>query len=141
MPGKYPPLPHIEQAFSCLAAYRDDSHLSAWQKSGLPATSLEVLTFLWRDQVHSFDDINESLSHRGHPEQVYFDALRELRTRGLIDGSNSNLIITPDGQTFRGQVEADTNHFFFTPWKCSSDNDRQELIHLLNILWDGLQVS
>jgi hypothetical protein len=38
MPQDEPSLPFIEQAMSCLSAYRDDAHLAAWQDTGLSAT-------------------------------------------------------------------------------------------------------
>ena len=41
-----PPLPYAEQALSCLAAYRDDAHLSAWRPSGLSAPALEARRFV-----------------------------------------------------------------------------------------------
>jgi len=139
MPDKNPPMPYIEQAFSCLAAFRDDSHLSAWQKSGLSATALETLTYIWQNTVHSLTNIYDQLSHRGHSDQVYIDALGELRSRGLITGSNNALQITTDGQVFRDQVEAETNHNFFAPWVCFSQEEREEIIYLLNHLWGGLK--
>ena len=141
MPEKDSPQPFIEQAFSCLAAYRDDSHLAAWRQSGLPATALETLTYLWRSQVHSVDNILEQLSHRGHPDQVYIDALKELRTRGLIEGSDGDLRITVDGRFFRDQVEAGTDKYFYAPWKCLNKLERQKMTHLLNRMLGGLRVS
>jgi ribosomal protein S19E (S16A) len=139
MPEKDPPLPYIEQAITCLAAYRDDSHLAAWQQSGLSATSLESLTLIWRNQVRSLEDIINQLSHRGHPSQVYVDALKELSDNKLIDGSLNELRLSPNGQSFRDKVEEDTDSFFFAPWICLTQSDRQELDGLLNNLWAGLK--
>jgi ribosomal protein S19E (S16A) len=138
MPGKDEPLPFIEQAITCLAAYRDDSHLAAWQQSGLSATSLEVLSLIWRDQVLSLEKIMEQLSHRGHPYQVYVDAVNELNNRNLIDGLMSELSLTSTGQSLRDKIEQDTDRFFFAPWMCLNDSDRQDLDRMLNRLWSGL---
>ena len=139
MPAASPPLPYIEQAISCLAAYRDDAHLAAWQPSGLSATALETLTFLWRGEADSLDALCEQLAHRGHPRQVYAQALAELRERGFIQGPDDALQVTEAGRAFRDQVEADTDRYFFAPWACLDDADRVELADLLTRLRDGLR--
>ncbi|MFU8772881.1 MAG: helix-turn-helix domain-containing protein [Anaerolineales bacterium] len=138
MPEKEPSLPLIEQAFSCLAAYRDDSHLAAWQQSGLSATSLETLTLIWSERVHSLNEIVDLLSHRGHPYQVYVDALKELLSNKLIEGSIDDLKLSSVGKSFRDKVEEDTDRFFFAPWSCLTESDRKELEFLLNKLRGGL---
>ena len=139
MPAASPPLPYIEQAISCLAAYRDDVHLAAWQPSGLSATVLETLTFLWRGEVDSLDALCERLAHRGHPRQVYSQALAELRERGFIEGPDSAPQVTEAGRAFREQVEADTDRYFFAPWACLDDAGKAELADLLTRLRDGLK--
>jgi len=141
MPAASPPLPYVEQAISCLAAYRDDAHLAAWQPSGLSATALEALTFLWRGEAASLDTLYERLAFRGHPRQMYAQALAELRERGLIEGPDSAPWVTEAGQAFRDQVEADTDRYFFTPWACLDDGEKTELADLLARLRDGLKES
>jgi hypothetical protein len=139
MPDLEPPLPFIEQAISCLFAYRDDAHLAAWQNSNLSATALEVLTYLWRDEADSLEDLLDSLAYRGHSEDVYLDALAELREREFIAGGRSKLRVTPAGRGFRVQVELDTDSYFFKPWSCLSSKDKDRMEELLVRLWDGLK--
>jgi len=139
MPAVSPPLPYIEQAISCLAAYRDDAHLAAWQPSGLSATALEALTFLWRGEADSLDALCEQLTHRGHSRQVYAQALAELRERGFIEGPDSAPRVTETGRAFREEVEVKTNRYFFAPWACLDDANRVELADLLTRLRDGLR--
>lgn len=141
MPAASPPLPYIEQAISCLAAYRDDAYLAAWQPSGLSATALDTLTFLWRGEADSLNALCERLSHRGHPRRVYAQALAELRERGFIRGPDSAPQVTGVGRTFRDQVEADTDRYFFAPWACLDDAEKTELADLLTRLQDGLKES
>jgi hypothetical protein len=138
MPDPEPPLPYIEQAFSCLAAYRDDAHLAAWQGSDLTATALEVLTLLWRKEAKSLSEMGGKLVHRGHPMQVYANAVDELRSLGFVEGTEHTLRLTDEGQRFREQVEADTNLYFFTPWSHLSRAEKGELENLLIRLKDGL---
>ena len=141
MPAVSPPLPYIEQAISCLASYRDDAHLAAWQPSGLSAMALEALTFLWRGEADSLDALCERLAHRGHPPHVYAKALAELRERGFIEGPDSAPQVTEAGRAFRDQVEADTDRYFFAPWFCLDDAEKAEVADLLTRLRDGLSES
>lgn len=139
MPSHNPPMPYIEQAFSCLAAYRDDAHLAAWQHSGLSAIALETLTLLWRGEVSSLDGICNKLAYRGHPRHAYMAALAELRQRGLITGPDQAPWVTGTGRVFRNQIESETDRLFYLPWKCLSEEEKDELFGLLVRLGDGLQ--
>jgi len=139
MPAATPPLPYIEEAISCLNAYRDDAHVAAWQPSGLSATALEFLTLLWRGEADSLDAVCQRLAHRGHPPQVYAEALAELRARGFIEGPEGTPHMTEAGRAFRDQVEADTDRYFFAPWSGLDDAEKAELADSLTRLRDGLK--
>ena len=138
MPDANPPYPYFEQAVS-FAAYRDDAHLEAWRRTGLTAIALEVLTNLWRDQAGSLDDLVEKLAHRGHSKEVFTGALAELRERKLVTGTVSALHLTEAGNTFREQIEADTNRLFFAPWSCLSSTEKSDLEGLLIRVRDSLR--
>lgn len=141
MPEIEPPLPYSEQAISCLAAYRDDAHLAAWRKTGLSAIGLEVLTYMWRGRAGSLKHLVDQLSHRGHPPEVYVDAVDELKEIDCIQGQDDELTLTEKGQVFRDKVEADTNKYFFAPWTYMSDEERSRLENLSNRLIEGLEVT
>jgi len=138
MPDLQPPLPYIEQAFSCLEAYRDDAHLASWQNSGISATAFETLTLIWRESLETLDDITEKLKHRGHSREVYANALAELRDRGYIVGVRSALKITPEGRVFREHVETMTDRYFYNPWHCLTQTEKKEITELLTSLGEGL---
>jgi hypothetical protein len=139
MPALEPPLPFIEQAISCIYAYRDDAHLAAWRNSNLSATAFEVLTYLWREEADSLEELLDLLAYRGHSDEVYLDALAELRDRKYIAGGRSKLRVTPDGISFRGQVEMDTDMYFFVPWSCLSNKEKGRMEDLLVRLWERLK--
>lgn len=141
MPSIDPPMPYIEQEFSCLSAYRDDAHLAAWQESGLSATALETLTLIWRGEANSLTAIVDRLEYRGHSLWVYADALAVLRQRGYIAGDDERLTITPAGKYFRDHVEADTDRYFFAPWSCLSISEKSELGNLLDKMRGGLKIT
>jgi hypothetical protein len=138
MPERESALPYIEQAISCLSAYRDDAHLASWQDSGLSATALETLTVLWQRQASDLDGLAEKLSHRGHSREVYANALAELRERNFVRGINSNLTVTALGDEFRRQVESITDMLFFAPWSCLNQSEKRELSELFIKLKEGL---
>jgi hypothetical protein len=140
MPPEEPPLPYTEQAISCLFKYRDDAHMAAWRPSGLSATALEALTFLWRGEAHSLDDLLEHLSQRGHEPHVYHEALAELEQRGLVTGTANEIRPSPAGRAFRQQVEHDTDRYFFAPWRCLEPAEKVDLACLVSRLREGLRV-
>jgi hypothetical protein len=132
MPTIDSPMPFIEQAISCLSAYRDDAHLASWQSSGLSATALESMTLIWGGQVSTLDELIEKLSFRGHPEKVYIDAIAELRARSYLSGYRNALHLTEEGNLFRDRVEAKTDRYFFTPWKCLSNAEKSNMAEILH---------
>jgi len=107
--------------------------------AGAFATALEALTFLWRGEADSLDALCKRLAHRGHPRQVYAQALAELRERGFIEGPDSAPQVTEAGRAFRDQVEADTDRYFFAPWACLDNAEKAELADWLARLRDGLK--
>ena len=141
MPEKSPPLPFIEQAFTCLDVYRDDAHLAAWRSSNLSATTFEALTVLWCGEATSLNGIVRKLARRGHDPKTYSVALSELRHNGYVAGARTALRLTPTGQAYRDQVEDNTNNLFFQAWDIFSDDQKTELERLLTRLRDGLVQS
>lgn len=139
MPLFEPPLPYSEQALSCLSAYRDDAHLAAWQSSGLSAVALEALTYIWREEAHSLDALDQKLSYRGHPSSVYANALIQLRKMELIAGADHSLRLTAHGRAIRDQIEKTTEDFFFRSWSVLNEDQKTELADLLLKLRDRLQ--
>jgi hypothetical protein len=132
MPAIDPPMPFIEQAISCLSAYRYDAHLASWQSSGLSAIALESMTLIWRGQVSTLDELTEKLSFRGHSENIYIDALAELRARSYLSGYRNVLRLTEEGKLFRDDVEATTDQYFFIPWTCLTEAEKSNLAKIVN---------
>ena len=138
MPNLNPPMPFIEQGFSCLSAYRDDAHLAAWQRSNLSAMALETLTLFWRGEVTSLDELCEKLAFRGHSTQTYRHVLLDLRDLGLITGPDQAPWVTGKGRVVRNEIEADTDRFFFAPWTCLTGDEKLETLDLVSRMRDGL---
>ena len=132
MPAVEPAIPFIEQALSCLSAYRDDAHLASWRSSGLSAIALECITLIWRGQVSTLNEITEKLSFRGHPDNIFIDALAELRACSYISGYRNALRLTEEGKLFRDRVEALTDQYFFAPWICLTEDEKAHLAQILS---------
>ncbi len=139
MPELTPSLPFIEQCISCLAAYRDDCHIAAWQPCGLGGPALEALTLLIRGGANSLQSLHVQLVRRMQPRQAYRDALVELRKRAYIEGPDDALVVTEPGRDYRQQVEEETDRLFFKPWAGLAESDLHDLHDLLIRLRDGLQ--
>ncbi len=139
MPAPVPPLPYTEQAISCLGAYRDDSHLAAWQPTGISATALEALTFFWRGEADSLDSLCEKLPFRNHLKETYAAALEELRRLGYIEGPDEAPSVTVQGKAFRDRVEKVTDEIFFTPWTALAQAEIDEIGGLLTRSQEGLK--
>jgi hypothetical protein len=131
MPLIDPPLPYIEQAISCLSAYRDDAHLASWCSSGLSASAMESLSLIWRGQVNTIHELTRKLEFRGHPESIYLDALSELRDREYLEGSRNHLRITDKGKQFRTKVEETTDQYFYKPWACLTTSEKTQIATVL----------
>jgi hypothetical protein len=132
MPAPNPPVPYIEQALSCLNAFRDDAYIAAWRKSGMSATALEVLTLFWKGEVNTFDKLCDRLACRGHACDVYTNVVNDLRDQGLIAGSDEDLWITASGRMNRNRVEEDTDGYFYLPWNIISDDEIEKMSKLFS---------
>ena len=139
MPSLEPSLPYIEQACSCLNAYRDDCHLYSWRKTGISATTLEALTFLWRGEATSLDELFQKLERRSHPREVYTVAFDELRKIGYMEGRDDAPVLTAQGKGFREMVEQETDRLFFKPWDCLTTTELDRMEDILILLCDKLK--
>jgi hypothetical protein len=138
MPELAQPLPFIEQALSCLQAYRDDAHLAAWRPASVNGPALEALTLVWRGEAASVEEIYNRLAGRGFELHDYQREVDTLRQRGWVEGVDSALVLTAIGKVFRDQVEQDTDLYFFAPWDCLEAAEKTELSCLLAALREEL---
>lgn len=131
MPAADRPIPYIEQAITCIAAYYDDSYLAAWRESRLSATALDTLTLFWRGEANSYDSVCDRLTQRGHSCDVYAGIVDDLRSLKYLKGTNDDLWITPTGRLVRNQIEDDTENYFYNPWKILEDDEKTRLYSFL----------
>jgi hypothetical protein len=118
-----PDLVRIDQYLSDLAAYRDDSHLAAWQIHEIKGHAWEAITVLWRKGPFSLDALCEQLAHRGFTTEEYQVALADLIRRGWVTSDAKQYSLTELGEKVREATEADTDGYFYRPWSCLSEQE------------------
>lgn len=127
-----------DQYLSDLNSYRDDAHLAAWQPHGFTGQAWEALTFVWRGQAATLDELCQKLARRGHARSTYAEAMHDLIKRGLVEEDAGTYRMTDQGQALRQAVEDTTDRYFYAPWACLGEQEVTELQTLLARLRDGL---
>src|SRR5437660_477186 len=102
----------LDAAVYGLWQVRDDSHIAAWQASGLSGPEVEVLTRMWREEAADEAALTDLLPHQ-RPEDVRA-ALARLRRDDLVE--RGALKTTAKGANTRQRIEDETDRLFFTPW-------------------------
>lgn len=136
-----PVMMRIDQYLTDLSAFRDDCHIAAWRGAGFDGPTIEALTLLWRKEQSTLDGIGEVLAHRGHPPQVYADAVAHLREPGYVTGPDDAPTVTAEGRTARQGVEEETDRLFYAPWGCLDEGELADLRDLLTRFRDGLEAE
>lgn len=117
----------VDQYLSDLAAYRDDSHLAAWQVHPVDGHAWELLTTLWREEVNEIDVLVERLVHRGFLFVETQSALGHLVDLGWVQVVGDIYSLTPKGEAVRQVAEDETDRYFYRPWFCLSKQEQAEL--------------
>jgi hypothetical protein len=124
----------IDQSLSDLEAYRDDSHLAAWRPNELSGAAWEALTYVWRDEARTLDELAQKLARRGHTREDYAQALADLSARGLVMENATRYQVTKRGQTLRQKAEDQTDRYFRAPWRVLAAAETDDLCTLLKRL-------
>ncbi len=127
-------LAKVDQHLDDINAFRDDAHIAAWQPVGVNGLTWEALTFVWQGEDNTAAKLAKRLPYRDYSVEDYAQALTELKKRGWIEIAGDAYKTTTAGKNLREQVEAATNHNYYTPWKVLSTNDLAHLIELLTSL-------
>jgi len=136
-----PALEKIFQYFSDINAYRDDSHMAAFQSHQIEAYIWEAFSLIWSEAVNSAQAIYDQLWYRGYSRTEYAAALDELVRRGWVENSgDSTCQVTKNGRAIRDAAEILTDAYFYAPWKILSAAEAQEINTLLINMRDRLNV-
>lgn len=145
-----PVVVRIDQYLTDLNAYRDDCRLAAWkdnpQTAELSPPAWEVLTLLWKvdgakeDGGYTLKQLANMLERRGHPRQVYAEALKELDKLGWVHADGRVYHVSEAGREAREGARRRTDQYFYRPWNSLQPDELAELKGLLVAAWDGLKV-
>lgn len=140
--GTESPFEDFVVRFGALSAYRDDSHIAAWQALGVEGHAWDIFTRLWNTaSPASSEQLFEKVAYRGIPIELVVQNLQNLSERGWIESKDGEYQLTAEGRRIREEAEALTDRYFFTPWNCLSESELEDLFNMATQLRDGLMNS
>ena len=128
----------VDYYLSCLNAFRDDSHLAAWQAYEVSGEDWELFTSIWRGERKTLEELSEELAFRGQAREVYPAGLMHLAAKGWVAESDDAYSLTAAGKALREQVESTTDQFFGEAESALTAQQAQELGLLMAKLLDAL---
>jgi DNA-binding MarR family transcriptional regulator len=128
-----------DQFLTDMLRYRDDAHTAAWKQYNISGTAWEALTFIWRGDANTAEELVEKLPFRSHTVADYEKALHDLVARGWAVAKAGAYQLTPTGRQIREDAEEATDRFYFAPWAKLSDDEVSGLYELLTRLKDNLR--
>ena len=129
----------VDQYITDLRQFRDDAHITAWQKLGVDGRSWETLTFLWNDDAHTAAELQEKLEGRRFTESDYGASLAALVEKGWATQAGDEWQITEAGRTVRQEGEEETDRIYFAGWNTLDETELNDLDDLLQRLLDQLK--
>ncbi len=121
------PTTKVDYYLSCLNAFRDDSHLAAWQAQEVGGEDWELFTSIWRSERRTLEELSTELAFRGQAREVYQAALERLTARGWVAQTDEAYSLTAAGRALREQVESTTDQFFTEAEAALTEPEAQEL--------------
>jgi DNA-binding MarR family transcriptional regulator len=140
-PGqKTAPAVKIDQYLTDLIRFRDDAHIAAWKPLNVSPQAWEALTYLWRNEAHTAEELAEKLVFRGFSAKEYQKALCELAERGWAEQTLDGFRITEGGERLRQKTEEETDRIYFCPWESLRESEIEQLLDLISRLRDRLKI-
>jgi hypothetical protein len=134
-----PALETIFQYLSDFNAYRDDSHMAAFQSHQIEAYAWEAFSLVWSGAANTAENVYDQLVHRGYSRTEYVGALKQLTQRDWVETSGDfQYRVTEVGNTVREAAEHLTDEYFYAPWKVLNVDEAQEIKMRLITLEDKL---
>ncbi len=121
------PITKVDYSLSCLNAFRDDSHLAAWQAHEVGGEDWELFTSIWRGERKTLEELSTELAFRGQAREVYQAAVERLAAKGWVAETDEAYSPTAAGTALREQVESTTDLFFSEAEAALTEPEAQEL--------------
>lgn len=126
-PDAAAPTTKVDYYLSCLNAFRDDSHLAAWQAYEVSGEAWELFSSIWRGGQKTLDELSAELAFRGQAREAYEAALKDLVAKGWVAETNNGYSPTAAGKALREQVESTTDQFFLEAESALTKSQTEEL--------------
>jgi predicted transcriptional regulator len=121
-----------DQYLTDLGRFRDDAHLAAWQPYDVSGHAWEALTFVWRGDASTAEELARRLQpFRDYTVEDYRRALQVLADRGWVIEDAGVYQLTEEGRRIREAAEDETDRLFFAGWSVLSDEELGQLQDLL----------
>jgi DNA-binding MarR family transcriptional regulator len=131
-----------DQYLTDLGRFRDDAHLAAWQPYDVSGHAWEALTFVWRGDAGTAEELAERLQpFRGYAAEEYAGALRDLAARGWVVEDAGVYQLTGEGRRVREAAEDETDRLFFAGWSALSEEELGQLQDLLARANENLRLA
>jgi predicted transcriptional regulator len=130
-----PAILRVRRHITDLAYYRDDAHIAAWQPYGVSGKVWETVTFLWRGEATTGEEMVEKVGEfRHYDANDYNAAFDKLVTQGWAAAENGKYSITEKGKKIRQEAEDVTDQLFYAPFRRLTEEETKELNRLLEEL-------
>lgn len=118
-------------------AIRDDAHMAAYGVYDIRGHVWEAFSYLASEQAKSAADLYEQLAYRGFYTEDWQAALNELLDRDWLKKTGQSYSITDTGRSVKADVEQKTNEYFYSSWSVLSDKEFDELIMIMQRLYEA----
>lgn len=121
-------------------AFRDDSHMAAWQPYEQQGYLWEAFSLVCSGEARSAEEVFQHLTHRGYTRHEYAAGLAGLQERGWLEsGAEPDTYRTTEaGRAVRDEVERLTDVYFYAPWSCLTEAEINRVQTLLTQLQANL---
>lgn len=120
-------------------AYRDDSHMAAFQPLDIEAYAWESFSLVCSGTADTAKGVFEQLAYRGYSISEYADGLQDVAQRGWLSmNADAQYAVTDEGRTVRQEVEQLTDQYFYAAWNVLSDTESEEMVKRMRALKEVL---
>lgn len=116
-----PALVQVEWAVLGLWEARDDAHIAAWTAYRFSGPIFDILSRIWSKEARTLPSLISTLAETQQSTDIQ-QGIQELIRLGYILFTADHFELTPQGQKIRDDIEAKTDHIFFTSWNQMTDD-------------------
>ena len=125
---KTPSMVWVRRHLITIGSFRDDCHMSSWQKHQIPGFVWETLSFIWEGEINTPEKLAETLSgYRGYQQEDYQAAIDQLIDLGWVEAEEDHYIVSKSGRQVREEAEELTNEYYVKAFSSFSEAEMKAL--------------